>query len=55
MDFAGPQGRTGTTRLTEEEMPGIEEINSQPEFRARTITAAEFETIYSQALRWHGL
>ena len=54
MDFSGPEGHTGTTTLSRE-MPGVEEINSQPEFRARTILAAQFETIYGQALRAHGL
>lgn len=54
MDFSGPEGHTGTTMLSWE-MPDTEQINRQPEFRARTISAADFEAVYRQALQQHGL
>lgn len=52
MDYAGPGGNTGSTILGRE-VPSIEAINSQPEFRASAITAPEFEEIWLQAVRTH--
>jgi hypothetical protein len=36
--------------MPEAPMPPLEEINNQPEFRAREISKAEFEVLWEQAL-----
>lgn len=36
----------GSVMLSTEPMPPIEEINSDPQFRARMITESEFETLW---------
>jgi hypothetical protein len=38
------------TEMPEAPMPPLEEINNQPEFRAREISKAEFEVLWEQAL-----
>ncbi|WP_280443423.1 DUF6881 domain-containing protein [Nocardia brasiliensis] len=50
LDWADADSATGSTFLsTEEAMPLLDEINAQAEFLAVTISAAEFERVWSRA------
>jgi hypothetical protein len=48
-DYAGRSRSTGTTMLGEKMMPGLDEINEDPEFSAAAITAEEFERVWRRA------
>jgi hypothetical protein len=48
-DYADRSYSTGTTALGEDLMPGVDEINEDPEFSAETISAAEFDRVWQRA------
>ena len=48
-DYADRSRSTGTTILGEKAMPGVDEINEDPEFSAAVITAEEFEQVWQYA------
>jgi hypothetical protein len=48
-DYAGRSYSAGTTMLGEKMMPGVDEINEDPEFSATAITAEEFERVWRRA------
>jgi Domain of unknown function (DUF6881) len=48
-DYADRSRSTGTTVLGEKVMPGVEEIDEDPEFSAAAITAEEFERVWQRA------
>ncbi len=50
MTFAGAQGSSGSTFLSAEPWPGIEEIRSDGEFLPSSIGAADFESVWSLAI-----
>lgn len=50
LDFAPPDGRTGTTWLGDQQTPSLDEINQQSEFTATAIEAVDFELIWQRAL-----
>lgn len=50
-DYADQSRSTGATVLGEKVMPGMDEINEDPEFSAATITAEEFEQVWRRATR----
>ena len=50
IDYAGPNGETGSTLLGIVPVPLLEEINTDPEFIGNEITADEFENIWKKAL-----
>jgi hypothetical protein len=52
LDVADRTTETGSTFLSEEVMPGLEEINAQAEFEGRAITKEEFEAIWARAWKW---
>lgn len=49
LDYADRSRSTGTTTLAEKVMPGVQEINEDPEFSAADITAEEFEQVWQRA------
>ena len=49
MDFADQSERSGSTSLSIEPLPPLEEIAANPEFKPSTISAAEFETLWELA------
>jgi uncharacterized protein DUF6881 len=51
LDYADGSRSTGTTMLGEKLMPGVAEINEDPQFSAAVITAAEFERVWQRATR----
>lgn len=51
LDWADASRDTGTIGLGEVPFPDLEEINSQEEFHAENITAAEFEAAWARARR----
>src|SRR5436305_14495714 len=51
MDRADAESRTGSTWLSVEPLPPIEEIRAQEPFEPETISAAEFEAIWQAATR----
>jgi hypothetical protein len=48
-DYADGSNSTGTAMLGEKMMPGVEEINEEPEFSAVSISAEEFEQAWRRA------
>ncbi len=48
-DYADKSRSTGTTMLGEKMMPGVDEINQDPEFSATVIMAEEFERLWQRA------
>lgn len=50
LDYAHFKGRSGATRLSEEPIPPIEEIASDPQFQVYKISSAEFEDLWERAL-----
>jgi hypothetical protein len=48
-DFADREERSGSTRLSSEPLPTLEEIASNPEFEPAAISAEEFELIWKKA------
>jgi hypothetical protein len=48
-DWADEAHATGETRLSETEIPSVEEIDDQPEFDAIEISADEFQTAWLNA------
>jgi hypothetical protein len=52
-DYADRSRSTGTTVLGEMVMPGVDEINEDPEFSAAAIAAEEFERVWQRAT--HGV
>lgn len=48
-DFADSSHSSGTTMLGEDIVPGLDEINEDPEFSAAAVTAEEFEQIWKRA------
>jgi len=53
MDRADADSQTGSTWLSVEPLPGIEEIREQEPFEPEAISAVEFEAIWRAAIR-HG-
>ena len=51
MHSADSRHGQGSTFLAWEAHPPLTEINADPEFRAREITAQEFESVWKQATR----
>lgn len=49
-DYAGESDSSGSLWLGEAAVPGLEEINSSPEFEASEISRAEFEKIWESRL-----
>jgi hypothetical protein len=49
MDFADREGRSGSTKLSVEPLPPLEQILADPEFEPIAISAAEFESVWEQA------
>ena len=47
--FAGPDGASGTTMLSEKPIPSIEQIAADPQFRAVAISRETFERIWQAA------
>ncbi len=47
--FASSAGSTGTSGLAEVQYPSLEEINSDPQFRASEITKDQFEQVWAAA------
>jgi hypothetical protein len=50
-DYADSSRSTGTTLLSETLIPGVDEINEDPEFSAAAITAEEFEQVWRRAMQ----
>jgi hypothetical protein len=50
-DYAGGSRSAGTTMLGEKMMPGVDEINQEPEFSATVIMAEEFERVWQRAMQ----
>lgn len=51
-DLAGPDILTGSTVLSETQLPRLAEINAQSEFGGRLITREEFEAVWADASHW---
>jgi hypothetical protein len=49
VDRAGPDEETERTALSESPIPSMDQINEDPQFVAEAITAAAFESVWSQA------
>lgn len=49
LDYADDKTQTGTTRLSEEVMPSLDEIAEQHEFSPSEITSDEFERLWLTA------
>lgn len=50
IEYAGPDGNTGSTMLGLEPVPSLEEISTNPVFVAEEISAEEFEDVWKKAL-----
>jgi len=50
-EYADRSHSTGTTMLAEKMMPGVDEINQDPDFSATAITAEEFERVWQRAIQ----
>lgn len=50
MDYASENAETGTTVLSEVLMPTVDEIAQQAEFVPMSISPAEFESVWQQAI-----
>jgi hypothetical protein len=48
-DYADRSRSTGTTMLSENVMPAVDEINEDPEFSAEAITSEEFGQLWQRA------
>ncbi|GAA5196399.1 hypothetical protein GCM10023322_65230 [Rugosimonospora acidiphila] len=48
---ASSEGSTGSTGLSDEQIPDLAEIAALEEFTPNEISAAEFETVWQNALR----
>jgi hypothetical protein len=53
IQFADANHECGSTMLSFELLPSLEEISTDPQFKVRTITEREFAEIWSEALK-HG-
>lgn len=51
LDWADASRQTNSIGLGEAPVPDLEEINVQEEFRAKSITAAEFAAVWARARR----
>lgn len=49
LDRADAESEAGTTRLADQVMPSLEEINAQGPFEAATISSDEFEALWLRA------
>ncbi len=49
MSFAGPDGSSGSTQLSDTVMPSPAEIATDPQFQATTIDPSEFEKAWKTA------
>jgi hypothetical protein len=50
-DYADGSRSTGTTVLGEKMMPGVDEIDGDPEFSAEEISAEAFERVWRRAVQ----
>lgn len=48
-DFADREEQSGSTKISIEPLPTLEEIASDPEFEPVAISAEEFESVWKQA------
>ena len=50
LDFAGPDGQTGSTRLSETKMPSLEEVARQDQFVPEEIDQTTFDDVWRRAV-----
>jgi hypothetical protein len=50
LTFAGPEGASGTTMLSEEPLPSLQEIAADPQFRPTAIDKETFERSWQAAM-----
>jgi hypothetical protein len=48
-DYADRSRATGTTALSDQVIPEVDDINEDPEFTAAPVTAEEFERVWQRA------